>query len=413
MIPFAILQGRIEYESGKRLEIRILELAVDYVTFRVPVEYEGEGKVAGVSLDYYVQGQNRFEHVKIDKFEVDETDRDRFAIYYRLSCSEEAFAKMSQEVTKEYLRYVELKLEGDDAKMSHEMTGGRYPKKEEISAGNIRRVARAWCEKNIEIPKEKERFLWLKNRNRSRKFVENGIEAAAACSEFIDSEMAAQLAKSIKYTGVAIGSVGCEELFPNENCMQAVIKRAGAEGLSVLVEVPPVSELRIDEFKTKISETINVAKEAGSKAKVYIQFNDLGMYSWADRMFGRCSLAPITIEKGVLLYKNRRDPRRKYMQDSFVEMHSDNTLWGPFYQTNTGTFCPLHALVCNKDRGKNERVKNCARYCEQYLLEYPDHLAMVGFENSLWGFNEEFLVIGSGAEASAGLRKAGRVVINL
>ena len=43
------------------------------------------------------------------------------------------------------------------------------------------------------------------------------------------------------------------------------------------------------------------------------------------------------------------------------------------------------------DRGNQKLVKNCPKYCLDYVFVYPKHLKMVGRYNSLFAFDDTLL----------------------
>ena len=66
----------------------------------------------------------------------------------------------------------------------------------------------------------------------------------------------------------------------------------------------------------------------------------------------------------------------------------NHSLHIPFYVTNTSQYCPLYAMCKYQDRGKQELVMNCPKYCKDYVFSYPKHLKMVGRYNSLFAFDD-------------------------
>ena len=69
----------------------------------------------------------------------------------------------------------------------------------------------------------------------------------------------------------------------------------------------------------------------------------------------------------------------------------NHSLHIPFYQTNTSQFCTLYAVCTTNDRGNQNLVKNCSRYCEEYVFLYPKHLKAIGRYNSIFGFDDSIL----------------------
>jgi hypothetical protein len=63
------------------------------------------------------------------------------------------------------------------------------------------------------------------------------------------------------------------------------------------------------------------------------------------------------------------------------------TLYGPYFQQNTGRFCPMAAAVETGDRGRQKRKTSCPGYCEHSAFLYPDDFRMAGIGNSICGFD--------------------------
>ena len=170
--------------------------------------------------------------------------------------------------------------------------------------------------------------------------------------------------------------------------------------------------------------------------------NDWGLAGLVGRMTSH--LIPIL---GILLNKYKKDPRigfkqgdqmllkenplglenyRKYLQDEFAIHRYEweccgheqeypqghNSLYFPFYQTNTSQYCPLYACCTTGERGRQKKPVNCPRYCQNKVLLYPDHLKMVGRYNSLFALDDTLLRMPEQAEQ---LMKSGidRLVVNL
>lgn len=68
-----------------------------------------------------------------------------------------------------------------------------------------------------------------------------------------------------------------------------------------------------------------------------------------------------------------------------------HSLHMPFYLTNMSQYCPLYAMCTKMDRGSQRLVKNCPKYCTDYIFSYPKHLNMVGRYNCLFAFDDTLL----------------------
>lgn len=65
------------------------------------------------------------------------------------------------------------------------------------------------------------------------------------------------------------------------------------------------------------------------------------------------------------------------------------TVYFPYYQMNTSTWCTTYAMCHNGKRGRQEEAERCPGYCRSETFLYPDDLHMVGRFNSLFGLDYE------------------------
>lgn len=77
-------------------------------------------------------------------------------------------------------------------------------------------------------------------------------------------------------------------------------------------------------------------------------------------------------------------------QNSREESPGGNvTVYFPYYQMNTSTWCTTYAMCQNGKRGRQEEAECCPGYCRWETFLYPDDLHMVGRFNSLFGLDRE------------------------
>lgn len=393
MIPFPILHGELIFKNSASLETAVIELSPDHILIRLPNGYfEKNGKPESIILYFFIHKQKKYEKLVLNSgsFSINESENEKYASYYEIKINDDRFSYYSRILSAEYLRYIDLKLYSEDHEMSNAMTYGRYPDNREeeymISPDdNEAEWTSEFLKNGQRALKEKKLFYSLELPLKQKEFLKKGKEGFSF-----------DIGKRISFDGIVIGNSFCTELFPDMAAFTDLINKASSEDLQVMISVPPVSETVCGSFFERISEMITFLKTSANEERPFVfQFADPGMLMAANDAFNDNQF--ITFEKGVLLCKSRRDPRRKYLalkNDNDINnlMFSDRTVFGPYYQTNTGTFCPLHALIETGSRGRQTRVANCEKYCEKYYLRYPDHLMMKGEGNSLFGFYDRFLL---------------------
>lgn len=393
MIPFALLQGELVFYDSKRLEVQIHELSEKHILIRVPSGYlKTSGLIKSIELFFYIHDKKKYEKTVIssDSFSLKKVTEDKYSDWFEIKIRNEYFSEYSRMLSKKYLEYIDLKLFEEDCVMSHVMTEGRYPDNKE----NVMKTD----------PEENE-IMWMRSLNEKAKDIVKGrklyysLEAPLKMKGFLKNKTECipdELRKNFVFDGVVIGNSFCTNLFPDFEQFVSLAGKAFSCGMMIMVTVPPVPESETDKFCILLSKMTEYLKTQKTESCVF-QFGDEGMLSFAydnlsddDHCF---------FEKGILLHKNKRDPRRRYLEDDKDVcghglknlMFSDKTVFGPYFQTNTGTFCPLHALITKGSRGRQTRVSECEKYCENYYLHYPDHLMMKGEGNSLFGIDSTFL----------------------
>ncbi len=392
MIPFGILQGELRFKNMKNLEISVHELSDRHILIRLPAGYmEASGHPESMVLYFYSRKLKKYEKTVLNKdsFYISKTAGDKYSESFRISIKDQHFTAVCREFSKEYLEYIDLKLYEEDRIMSHVMTEGRYPEDwEDVYEKKLSVCEAEWSNDLIKetelFLKGKKLYFSLETPQRSKDFLMKGTEGFPY-----------ELGNKLSFDGVVIGNSFCPNLFPDKELFVSLIKKASEYDFNVIISVPPVPESKTDNFISDLSELTSFLKEFNKI--VVFQFGDHGTLSYFKDNFKNEKY--LQFEKGILLHRIKRDPRKKYLKECFEIsdgsdkniMISDDAIFGPYYQTNTGTFCPLHALMTTGTRSKQSRVFNCERYCEKYYLRYPDHLMMKGEGNSLFGFSGAFL----------------------
>ena len=237
-----------------------------------------------------------------------------------------------------------------------------------------------------------------------------------------------------------IGNQFCSHLFPSDEMLFALLQKAQKESLQVTVVFTCQKESVLKSMEQLLQKLDQWC--GGHDRELEVIVNDWGLAG----LFGRMTshLIPVL---GILLNKYKKDPRigfkqgdqmllkenplglenyRKYLQDEFAIHRYEweccgheqeypqghNSLYFPFYQTNTSQYCPLYACCTTGERGRQKKPVNCPRYCQNKVLLYPDHLKMVGRYNSLFALDDTLLRMPEQVEQ---LMKSGidRLVVNL
>lgn len=204
-----------------------------------------------------------------------------------------------------------------------------------------------------------------------------------------------------------IGSEHCFFLFPDEETLSAIARKAKSEGVALSFCTSIVHQSQMDEVRRRL----DLIAEACPNAEVIA--NDWGvlkLISGNDR---------ITPAFGTIINRFRRDPRMDWkagMQEnrhlieqnalndpSFCRLLADfgvrrfeyacqahmllpqgaKSLHFPFYTTNTSAFCPLKAYIETGFRGRQCEETHCQIYCEDNAFLYPKPLSMLHRARSL------------------------------
>ena len=144
MIPFTILSARIGRPTGVK-EIGILELSPEYFTFRLLTKQAEEyiqklsesGQQNCFVLSFFEFDKRTYHEVLLEcgkdiiKAKIKAKANIEFCLpnnydIYRKICifvENEEYRKYVEKLNREYLRYIYLKLDGDDAVLSQKLVG--------------------------------------------------------------------------------------------------------------------------------------------------------------------------------------------------------------------------------------------------------------------------------------------------
>lgn len=388
MIPFGLLSGVIKLNNGLKpiesLEIRVLELSEDFLTFRAGKKIViNQDTVAGLGL-YFYESDCNYIYVEPQSFEIIRLGQEEYYNLYKIIIRDEAFLVNSRALTEKYLNYIQLRMDYDFNEVSEHLTG--YPALEdEKFFSSLQEQRKAW---NLEI---KAGFqtdsgnypeLWntfeygvsLNRRSLWMDFLENW-EGDYLTHYFEQFELSAHPISKYKCSEIIIGNDYCPNIFPTLDVLRKLVSKAKDLKIVASICLAPLGQTHFERYIKIINE---IQKEELEINAIYA--NDLGTYEYLKEN------TKLVIKKGSLFYKYKRDPRMKYIKKRIPLSQAEDFCYLPYAQTNTGTFCPVSALAKNGQRGKQARVKECDELCAEVELLYPKHLYMKGQFNSLFTF---------------------------
>lgn len=409
MVPYDILAGTIEYKTSignernascwNSMDIRILELAPDYFTLRLVKE--SEKRIFGsITLHFYQYENVGYESLNITDYEMmvrDEEDGDslgistsRFWTEYKISLENSKqlneFRILSNQLTKEYLTYMENKLTLSDGELAAAMTS--YPvDQDDIYAGSVKEQLDEW---KMEMQDEVEETFSLGKKASECKGFSLLLDNPEKYKDFLEKNLVNNYIKSATnggfkpFLGVHVGNSFCPHLLPDEKILTEIIDKAKRKNLHITFLIPPVSQSMYEWMITYLKRLHEVV-ENEDEMILDIEVNDLGM----KRLLEQGDWKHFRVREGLLLHKQTKDSRLKYRNkiDGINLDQSDDAVYYPLYQTNTGTFCTLCAKKYSGERGLQKRITECEMPCLKEGFLYPKHFKMIGMYNSIFGMN--------------------------
>lgn len=451
VIPYAIFLANLAPHNGTPFRVRALSLDPYGFTFRLsmkaarrleahiascgdPVfktsglctdlpDYPITSACPSLTLRFLNYDAYRYDTVTPKRYSIflekdsyaDDDPASRFYRVFRCEIEDPAYRSSAEKLLSDYSRYIRLKLDGDDASLSKELTG--YPaEKEHIFRAHSFEEQKAlfskdlrpdllWFETIRSIP---EKGILLGDPLQYREFLE-----AHTFSSFMEKRLKSGLpgasydiceALASSLTIICIGSAFCARLFPARENLSALLKKARDFKLMPFVMLPPMRESMLENRKELLHFLYSYAEEM--KLTLGICVNDPGTLLLLREM----SFKRIRISKGPLLFRSPRDvraPWKKMTSDSHAGIYAPCSfsplpsllpgseerplLQLPYYQMNTAGLCTMYAYFQNGDRGRQTEENDCPEYCSRNVFLYPDHLPMVGRYNTLFGFDRRSL----------------------
>lgn len=408
-------------------EVQIVEMSDEAFCIRTvkPVRKDSE-----FQINLFDFNHSKYHEVKLEQVRIVDESQETFYWITTVVTDSKQYREYTQMVIRNYTKYIRLKISADD-EFQEELTG--YPTKlDEDIVRDFQHQKLQWFQKDIQgasqakvhcnsILGEAEFSIVIDQPKQYEQYLTYGIEEYKK-QLFEGNYLSDHWIATIPVNRLYLGNQFCHLLFPNRECLFAMMEKAVREGLEITIATTYLREEKIDEMTRLIQELSMWSKE--HKQMIEIVINDYGMAELVKNQAR--NLVPIL---GGLLNKRRKDPRypyklgyetyvgmlahnsldgeeyREYLRDRYgitryefetcgyeIQIPSRNhTLHFPYYQTNTSQFCTLYAKCKHGNRGIQEYVTQCPRYCEQMMFHYPAHLKMIGRYNSLFGMDDSLL----------------------
>ena len=445
MLPFGILAG---YWGDK--EVRITAISEYGFQTRLAAPATDEQKNAPWELAFYDQKTASYQRILLRDATFLQKKEEDFDVVYTFATEQEDYQNAVQRLALQYSQYIRWKMEDDDAALAEEMTG--YPAEQDaFHLESLEEQKKVWFS-GI----GKETFTALQNG-----FAESGqpgqpVELALELDRpewytaYLSMESAVFFDAYFRKNQIPdppifhpdrlyIGNAFCPHLAPKEEELFALMDKACRESFSITLTFPFFLEENLTETQARLQHLARWCEQKNKTIEIVV--NDWGTAHLASQfpVFSLCL--------GVLLNKRKKDPRmayklgdstlfeqnsvhaafyREYLKEEFRmeryewESYGDtdtgkfpkgkNSLHLPFYQTNTSQYCPMYAACTKGSRGEQTPVRECPKFCEKQAFLYPEHLRMVGRDNSLFGVD---LNVWKRMEEMLELRGVDRVVVNL
>jgi|GEM_PF-4443646 len=496
MIPFALLCCDFIKNNNDNIEVRALEIAPDFFTFRCAKDERVLGEIDRAVLHFWNYKEQKYRDIVliVDKdFEVlkesgcdaDISNDDTYFINYKFISQNDRYKELSTELSNMYLHYIELKQNYDDSEVSRQLVDYQvdesrishdFATQRKLFFKNVdfRPMITVCGDHNVDLGISlSSGELWEEylKADSFEGFLEHYFETLTGyelkmlmgCGDNDDApaDLIKNYSLHIKY--VYIGNQFCNLLFPEDKLLDEIIDKAVAFGHVPVIAFSTMSQHMTVIYKEKLIHLSKMYKSFScfsgciskshdsQRIKCEIVVSDIGMLELIKELHehGDLDMEAFSFTLGVQPLKRRKDVRLPYLGEKrqiealgtgvsvdddlighFYDIYNVsrisleghvlpskrycNTVYFPYYQMNTGTWCTMYAACHNGDRGRQEPVYECPKYCRHKAFLYPDELHMVGRFNSLFGFDDGLIRATSG-ESIKKLLTSGvdRFVLNL
>ena len=403
-------------------EVTILKMSTESLTIRVleKIEY-----IKLLKISFYKFKDYKYKEIEIKNFTINNEDKDEFYYTYDIFIDDKEYVENVKYIFRDYSKYVNLKVFGEENEFSKEMTG--YPREKDYEFYEYYKTQKKeWIFNlnyknfNMDVLNSIEMAITLDNDDLYEKYIDNDKESFKEYyfkKNFLENHMLFK--KNIER--LYIGNEFCHNLFPSINDLIKMLEKAKEESLNVTLCFTYIRECYIQKTKDIIEEVYDWCKINNYKIEIVI--NDWGMLKLL-----KSKENYFTLCLGNLLNKRKKDPRyiykngyeknkellslnslnnkkfREFLKDNNIERYEyescnykiaipegKHSLHFPFYMTNSSQYCPLYAMCTTMNRGNQKLVKSCPKYCRDYVFLYPKHLKMIGKYNSLFAFDDTLL----------------------
>ncbi len=404
------------------IEVRLLAMSLDGIKIRISQKLT---RVLCLKICFYQFKNYAYEEVQVEDFSIICEERESFCYKYKILIKDKAYSRRAADIVQDYSTYAVLKNYGYENEFSEHMVS--YPAEKDVEFFNIyQEQKKAWMNGFV-YPDFTQKFLEdielaieINNDYLYEKFIHNSAEEFQ--KQYLQENYAYDYLWFHKnISRIYIGNEFCHNLFPSYSTLFKLLNKAYNEKLNITVCFTYMTQGCINKYKDILEKVFNWC--VINDFKIEIVINDWGMI---DLCRGKSHYFQLNL--GILLNKRKKDPRYVYKKgyEENKELICENSLNGrdfrlflkeykinryeyescgykikipegnhslhmPFYITNTSQYCTLYAMCRNSNRGKQIFVKECPKYCTDYMFSYPKHLKMVGRYNSLFAFDEIIL----------------------
>lgn len=395
-------------------EVSVNKISPNSLTVRVvdKINYE-----ANILVSFYNFEENKYDDVLVNNFIIDQEIKKEFCYYYTIVIDNNEFETYEKKAINDYYRYIMLKNSSFDNDFSREMVN--YPSDEDYDFYEYyEEQKKKWINSVNKIDLSLfDVSINIDNYDLYNNFLTNTFEDFK--NDYINNNYLNDKLINLQIGRIYIGNEYCHNLFPNEKMLFKLMNKAYEENIKITLCFTYLRECQIEDTKILINKIYQWCLKKNIKIEIVI--NDYGFIKLLNN-----KIDYFEISLGNLLNKRKKDPRYIYkkgyidnknlmaknnLNNSIVNKffncnninryeyescgyimeipEGSHSLHIPFYQTNTSQFCPLYARCTTGNRGNQKLIKECPKYCRDYVFLYPKHLMMVGRYNSLFAFDKK------------------------
>lgn len=395
MIPYAILAGKLidKFTGAEAMDIRILDLAPDHFTYRVPFSFD-VNSVGKIILFFFQYEQQEYCQVNLSDYEMNMLESGRFYKIYRVDVknSQESYRQSVGKLSREYMAYMENKLYATDVELMSSMTS--YPAdQEDLFAMEEKSQIREWLRdadftSDHNVIQDISCSILIDNNAKISEYLSVPFQEY---SRLYWKEFGLKEDLFEKTEGIHIGNSFCIHLLPKEDILYQMLEKAKKEKVKITFLLPPVNQSQYGDIVEYLKKLYRFSVK--KCMELTVEVNDYGLLTLLENDWWK----NFHLSKGIFLHKHTKESRNHYRKkNSRIDKMqnydwSDHSLYLPLYQMNTGTFCPVCGMIDQGRRDIMQRVGQCHQECMSSNFRYPAHLKMIGKYNSIFGVNRQLL----------------------